>query len=71
MSKKLLAALVMYAAIAVLAWFTLDARVSLGDREIPLRAITLLLLGLFAVRTLLHAQRERIERERERSGHIG
>ena len=67
MSKKLLAALVMYAAIAVLAWFTLDARVSLGDREIPLRAITLLLLGLFAVRTLLHAQRERIESSRERN----
>jgi hypothetical protein len=70
-SKKLLAALAMYAGIAVLAWFTLDAKVSLGEREIPLRAITLLLLGLFAVRTLLHAQRERIERERERSEHLG
>ena len=71
MSKKLLAALVMYAGIAVLAWFTLDARVSIGDRAVPLRAITLLLLGLFAVRTLLHAQRERIERERNRSERIG
>jgi hypothetical protein len=70
-SKKLLAALAMYAGIAVLAWFTLDAKVSLGEREIPLRTITLLLLGLFAVRTLLHAQRERIERERERSEHLG
>jgi hypothetical protein len=70
-SKKLLAALAMYAGIAVLAWFTLDAKVSLGEREIPLRAITVLLLGLFAVRTLLHAQRERIERERERSEHLG
>ena len=69
MSKKLLVALAMYAGIAVLAWFTLEARVSLGDRQIPLRAITLLLLGLFAVRTLLHAQRERIERERDRSQH--
>ena len=66
MSKKLLAALAMYAGIAVLAWFTLDANVSLGDHEVPLRAITLTLLGLFAVRTLLHAQRERIQQGRGR-----
>jgi len=65
MSKKLLAALAMYAGIAVLAWFTLDASVSIGQREVPLRAITLLLLGLFAMRTLLHAQRERIERSHD------
>jgi hypothetical protein len=50
-----------------LAWFTLDASVSLGARDVPLRAVTLTLLGLFAVRTLLHAQRERIESARERS----
>jgi hypothetical protein len=61
----------MYAGLALLAWFTLDARVSLGERELPLRAVTLVLLGLFAMRTLLHAQRERIEQERERSEHIG
>jgi len=71
MSKKLLAALAMYAGIAVLAWFTLDASIPVGERELPLRAVTLVLLGLFAVRTLLHAQRERIERERDRSEHIG
>ena len=67
MSKKLLAALAVYAGLAALAWFTLDASVSLGAREVPLRAVTLTLLGLFAVRTLLHAQRERIESARERS----
>ena len=71
MSKKLLTALGLYAGIGVLAWFTLDASVPLGDREIPLRAVTLLLLGLFAVRTLLHAQRERVEQGRDRSEHIG
>ena len=71
MSKKLLTALALYAGIGVLAWFTLDASVPLGDREIPLRAVTLLLLGLFAVRTLLHAQRERVEQGRDRSEHIG
>ena len=67
MSKKLVAAFAIYVALAVLAWFTLDASIPLGEREIPLRAVTLALLGLFAVRTLLHAQRERIESARERS----
>jgi len=71
MSKKLLVALAMYAGIAVLAWFTLDASVSLGSRAVPLRAVTLTLLGLFAVRTLLHAQRERVEQGRDRDQRIG
>ena len=61
MSKKLLIALSMYAAIALLAWFTLDASFPIGAREVPLRDVILAILGLFAVRTLLHAQRERIE----------
>ena len=71
MSKKLLAALAMYAGIAVLAWFTLDASIPVGERALPLRAVTLVLLGLFAVRTLLHAHRERIEQERDRSEPLG
>ncbi|MFZ3211449.1 MAG: hypothetical protein WA188_08035 [Terriglobales bacterium] len=71
MSKKLLVALAAYAGLAVLAWFTLDASVSLGSRDVPLRAVTLTLLGLFAVRTLLHAQRERVEQGRDRDQRIG
>ncbi len=67
MSRKLLVALVVYAALAVLAWFTLDAGIPVGGRDVPLRAVTLAILGLFAVRTLLHAQRERTEASRERS----
>jgi hypothetical protein len=70
MSKKLVAALLAFAGLAVLAWFTLDASVSIGERELPLRAITLTLLGLFAVRALLHAQRERVGREHDRGEHI-
>ena len=71
MSKKLLTALAAYAGLALLAWFTLDAGIPVGDHEIPLRAVTLTLLGLFAVRTLLHAHRERVEQERDRSEHLG
>jgi hypothetical protein len=59
MSKKLLVAFSMYAALAVLALFTLDASLPVSGRDVPLRAVTLAILGLFAVRTLLHAQRER------------
>jgi hypothetical protein len=71
MSKKLLVALAVYAGLAVLAWFTLDANISLGERDVPLRAVTLAILGLFAVRTLLHAQRQRIEQGRDHSQRIG
>jgi len=71
MSKKLLTALAAYAGLAVLAWFTLDASIPVGERELPLRTVTLVLLGLFAVRTLLHAQRERVEQGRDRDQRIG
>jgi hypothetical protein len=71
MSKKLLVALLMYAALALLAWFTLDASFPVNGRDVPLRAVTLAILGLFTVRTLLHAQRERIEQARDRGQHLG
>ncbi len=58
MSKKFPVALALYAILAVLAWFTLDATVSIGGREVPLRAVTLLLLGLFAFRTWIHQQQQ-------------
>jgi hypothetical protein len=65
MLRKLLVALSMYAALALLACLTLDASLPVSGREVPLRTVTLAILGLFAVRTLLHAQRERIEASRE------
>jgi TctA family transporter len=71
MSRKLLVAVVVYAALGLLAWFTLDAGIPVGGRQVPLRAVTLAILGLFAFRTLLHAQRERIEAGRDRDQRIG
>jgi hypothetical protein len=71
MSRKLLVAFAVYVALALLAWFTLDASIPVGGREVPLRAVTLAILGLFALRTLLHAQRERIEQGRDRGPRIG
>jgi TctA family transporter len=71
MSRKLLVALAVYVALALLTWFTLDASIPVGGHEVPLRAVTLAILGLFALRTLLHAQRERIEQGRNRGERIG
>jgi len=71
MSRKLLVALTVYAALALLAWFTLDASIPVGGREVPLRAVTLAILGLFTARTLLHAQRRRMEQEGDSSRRIG
>ncbi len=68
MSKKLPIALLVYAVLAVLAWFTLDAKIPVGGQEVPLRGVTLAIVALFAVRTLLHAKREQIEADRDRSG---
>jgi len=71
MSRKLLVALAVYAVLTVMAWFTLDASIPVGGRDVPLRAVTLAILGVFAIRTLLHAQRERIEQDRDHSEHLG
>jgi TctA family transporter len=71
MSRKLLVALAVYVVLAVMAWFTLDTSISVAGRDVPLRAVTLALLGVFAVRTLLHAQRERVEAGRDRGEHAG
>ncbi|MBV9608257.1 MAG: hypothetical protein JO187_01770 [Acidobacteria bacterium] len=65
MSSKLPVALLIYAVIAILAWFTLDAQISVGTREIPLREATLAIVGLFAVRTLLFWYREKHEAAHE------
>ena len=71
MSRKLLVALAAYTALALLAWFTLDASIPVGGRDLSLRAVTAAVLGLFAVRTLLHAQRERVEQSRDHTQRIG
>ena len=59
MSSRLPVALVLYAVIATLAWFTLDAQINIGAREISLRELTLAIVGLFAVRTLLFWYRQK------------
>ena len=46
-SMRLVAALSAFAVLALLAWFTLDTSIPVAGREVPLRAVTLAILGLF------------------------
>jgi hypothetical protein len=64
--KKFVLALIGYALFGVLAWTTLsDEPIRLLNADIRLRSATLIVLGLFALRTALHYWRVRIEEERE------
>jgi len=64
--KKFALALIGYAVFGVLAWTTLsDEPIRVFNGSVSLRSATLLILGLFAFRTVLHFWRLRIEGERE------
>ncbi len=60
-SHRLFIALAAFAALGVLAWFTLDATVDVGANKISLRAVVIAVLAMFAVRALLHWKRETLE----------
>jgi len=65
--KKLALALTAYAALGLLAWLTLsNDAIRVFDVDVRLRTGTLIVLGLFALRTLLHFWRVRIEEEGEK-----
>ncbi len=60
-SYRLYVALAAFVGLALLAWFTLDATVEVGANKIPLRAVVIAVLAMFAVRTIVHARREKFE----------
>jgi hypothetical protein len=51
-----------YVALAVLAVATLTETFPIMGRPVPLSAITLVILGMFAFRTWLHHKRELLEK---------
>ena len=59
-------ALVLYAILAVLSWFTLDGKIRLVGRLVELRLLPLLIIGGLALRTVLAMKAERIRRQGER-----
>jgi hypothetical protein len=58
------AAMLAYSALAILAIVTLDAKLHVMGREVPLSAVTLLVLALFAFRAWIHRKREMLETNR-------
>jgi 4-hydroxybenzoate polyprenyltransferase len=65
--RRFYIALALYAVLGVLVWTTLGyAPIRIQDREIDLRVIPSLILGMFALRTILFRQAERM-RAKEKS----
>ena len=60
-------ALALYAILAALGWFTLDGRIPVGGRLVELRLIPLVVIGGFALRTVVAMKAEKIRREGERA----
>ena len=62
LEKKYLVALILYAGLAVLSWFTLDARIPVGGRLVEMKFIPLIIIGGLALRTMVAMRAERIRR---------
>ena len=56
--------MVAYVALAALAVVTLTATVNVSGHKVPMSAITVLVLGMFALRTWLHHKREALDKNR-------
>ena len=65
LAKKYRVALVLYAILAALSWFTLDGKIPVGGRLVELRLIPLLIIGGLALRTVVAIKAEKIRREEE------
>jgi hypothetical protein len=62
--KRLWMALTAFLGLAVLAWFTMDnTPIQLAGGHISFRGFTLVVLGFFAARTVLHWKAEEIRSE--------
>ncbi len=67
LEKKYRVALILYAILAVLSWFTLDGKIAVGGRLVELRLVPLVIIGGLALRTVLTIKAERIRREGDKS----
>jgi hypothetical protein len=63
-------ALAMYAVLAALVWFTMDAgKVDVLGRPVELRLVPLIIIGGLALRTVLARQAEKIRRQGEKDSY--
>ena len=69
LERKFWLALALYAFLAALVWFTMDAgKVMVFGRPVELRLVPLIILGGLALRTVLARQADRIRRSGEKGG---
>jgi hypothetical protein len=65
LGRKFRVALILYAILAALSWFTLDGKIPVGGRLVELRLVPLVIIGGLALRTVLAMKAEKIRREGE------
>ncbi len=64
--KRFYVALAIYAVLAVLVWVTMeDVPLPVGNGQVGVRSLTLIVLALFAVRTVLHFRAEQIRDDQD------
>jgi len=64
LDRRFYTALVSYAILGALAWFTLgEGTIFVGGRPVEIRMLPLVVLGGFALRTVVARQAEKIRRE--------
>jgi hypothetical protein len=69
LAKRYPVALALYAVLAVLVWFTMDAgKVLVMGRPVELRLVPLVILGGLALRTVLAVHADRIRHGGEKGG---
>ena len=71
LEKKYRVALILYLGLAILSWFTLDARISVGGRLVEMKFIPLVIIGGFVMRRMVAMRAEKIRREGQHSGPEG
>jgi hypothetical protein len=67
LDRKYWIALALYAVLAALVWFTVgEGKFLVHGRPVDIRLVPLLIIGLFALRTVLARQAEKIRRSGDR-----
>ncbi|HUA93316.1 MAG TPA: hypothetical protein VL991_12150 [Terracidiphilus sp.] len=68
LERRFWLALAMYAVLAALVWFTMDAgKVDVLGKPVELRLVPLIIIGGLALRTVLARQAEKFRRDGEKS----
>jgi hypothetical protein len=68
LDRKFRIAMVLYAILAALSWFTLDGKIPVEGRLVELKLIPLFIIGAFALRTVVAMKAEKIRPKGPKGG---